>query len=52
LEQYRSTLSQFGTSVSICSRYRPLPDAEGVKVLFIGSSYIVGSQWSAEKATA
>ncbi|HET9365736.1 MAG TPA: hypothetical protein VFP71_12070 [Candidatus Angelobacter sp.] len=49
LEQYRSTLSQFGTSVSICSSYMPRNDAEEIKVLFIGSSYIVGSQWGAHK---
>lgn len=49
LELYRSTLSQFGTAVNICSSDTPRGDTAGVKVLFVGSSYIVGSQWSAHK---
>lgn len=49
LKQYQAKLSLFGTQVSICSAEKPIYDADEIKLLWIGSSYIIGKQWSAHK---
>jgi hypothetical protein len=49
LKQYQARLSAFGTKVSICSSQKPTRDANNIKLLWIGNSYIIGKQWSAHK---
>ena len=61
LQLYRDTLEPFGTRINICSPYQPqiregdhwlTLDPHGVKVLLIGSSYVIGSEWTAYKVLA